>query len=88
MGISFKKPRKVRFGECDSAGIAHYPKLIEAVNDLVEDWFDDALGLSFRQMHIDHDVGVPIRSINIEFENPARLDSVLIWSLRVLTFGA
>ena len=44
---TFKVTRKIRFGQIDAAGIAFYPRLVEMLNDTVEDFFDQAIeGLS------------------------------------------
>jgi len=88
MGNSaFKTTRRIRFSQCDPAGIAFYPKLVEGVNNTVEDWFERGVGFSFRKMHLEAKVGVPTCSISVTFENPARLGDQIEWSLSVLSLG-
>ncbi|MEE9313970.1 MAG: acyl-CoA thioesterase [Rhizobiaceae bacterium] len=86
-GKQFKITRKMRFGDCDPAGIAFYPRLVEQINELVEDWFDEALDYSFRTMHLKDKVGVPTRSMSIDFEHPAQLGEMIKWNLLVLSLG-
>ena len=41
----FIRTGKVRFEDCDSAGILFYPNYFLMLNRLIEDWFADALGV-------------------------------------------
>ena len=43
--------QKVLFKHCDPAGIVFYPRYFEMVNDCVEAFFDEALGLPFEDLH-------------------------------------
>jgi 4-hydroxybenzoyl-CoA thioesterase len=83
MGSVFSVKRKVRFADCDPAGIAYYPRLVEHVNGVVEDWFDGPLGYSFRDMHETQGRGIPTVSLKVDFLRPAELGDVLEWHLAV-----
>ena len=85
MSQQFRKEEKIRFQHCDFAGIVFYPRYFVMINDLVEDWFDEALNCSFNDMHPLR--GVPTVNINIDFKLPARLGDVMIKSLCVLKLG-
>ena len=87
MGERFISARRMRFSECDTAGIAFYPRLVEGVNNTVEDWFESGLDFSFREMHLEANAGVPTRSLQVEFENPAGLGELIEWSLQVTALG-
>ncbi|MEE9427418.1 MAG: thioesterase family protein [Paracoccaceae bacterium] len=80
----FTKTRKLRFADCDPAGIGFYPRLVEQVNNTVEDWFEDAIGLSFHEMHMKRDIGVPTRSLSVDFSTPAMLGELIDWNLNVI----
>ncbi len=82
--LSFTKTRKLRFADCDPAGIGFYPRLVEQVNNTVEDWFDEAIGMSFHEMHLKRDIGVPTRSLSVDFLTPAMLGDRIDWSLSVV----
>lgn len=43
----YRQRRKVRFSDCDPAGMVFFPRYLSQMNDLVEDWFDDALGIGY-----------------------------------------
>ena len=87
MSRVFRTDRRLRFSECDPAGIAFYPRLVEGVNNTVEDWFEHGLGFSFRNMHLDNEVRVPTRSLQVEFLQAAKLGEDMSWTLSVLELG-
>lgn len=84
---TFTARYKLRFGHCDPAGIAFFPRLVEMVNWTVEDWFDEALGRSFRSTHIDQKLGTPAVSLAIDFVGPAELGDLLEFRLSVVEVG-
>ncbi|MEX6507857.1 acyl-CoA thioesterase [Jiella sp. M17.18] len=87
VGEVFEARYKLRFGQCDPAGIAFFPRLVEMVNWTVEDWFDIALGDSFRQIHMDEKRGVPAVSVAVDFLGPVRLGDVAVYRLAVTAIG-
>ena len=83
MGSVFRTTRKMRFADCDPAGIAFYPRLLEHVNGVVEDWCDGPLGYNFRDMHEAQQRGLPTVALNVDFQRPARLGDQVEWRLTV-----
>jgi 4-hydroxybenzoyl-CoA thioesterase len=79
---SFTKQEKIKFKHIDYAGIVFYPRFLEMLNDLVEDWFEEALGRPFSKMHETN--GIPTVDLKIQFKNPARLGEVLTKKLWVI----
>lgn len=77
----------VRFGDCDPAGIVFYPRYFEMFNNLVEDWCAQALGASFRELHMERGLGLPTVHIETSFVAPSELGEVLRAELRVLKIG-
>ena len=51
MNNYFTKQEKVRFKHVDYAGIVFYPRFLEMLNDLVEDWFEEAFDRPFSKIH-------------------------------------
>ena len=45
--------RPVRFADCDPAGIVFFPRLLEMVNDLIENWFECGLAMPFIEFHLE-----------------------------------
>lgn len=84
---TFKVTRKIRFGQTDAAGITYYPRLVEMINDIVEDFFADAVKFSYKEMIVDTDYGVPTVNLNVTFKNPAELEDYVDWYLVVTKIG-
>ncbi len=81
----FTKQEKIKFKHIDYAGIVFYPRFLEMLNDLVEDWFEEALDRPFSKMHETN--GIPTVDLKIQFKNPARLGEVLTKKLWVKDIG-
>ena len=77
----FTKQDKIKFRHIDYAGIVFYPRFLEMLNDLVEDWFEEALDRPFSKMHETN--GIPTVDLKIQFKNAARLGEVLTKKLWV-----
>lgn len=78
---SFNKQEKVRFQHVDYAGIVFYPRFLEMLNCLVEDWFEEALDRPFSKMHETN--GIPTVDLKVQFKNAARLGEILTKKLWV-----
>jgi 4-hydroxybenzoyl-CoA thioesterase len=87
MNAVFSKPVRVRFKDCDAAGIVFFPRYFEMLNDLVEDWFREALDWPFDAMHGAAHTGVPTVDLNSRFVAPSRLGEVLTAELRLARLG-
>ncbi len=81
MNKPFIKQEKIRFKHIDYAGIVFYPRFLEMLNDLVEDWFEEALERPFYKMHETN--GIPTVDLKVQFKNAARLGEILTKSLWV-----
>jgi 4-hydroxybenzoyl-CoA thioesterase len=85
MSNYFTKQEKIRFKHVDYAGIVFYPRFLEMLNDLVEDWFEEALDRPFSKIHETN--GIPTVDLKVQFKQPARLGEVLIKKLWVIKLG-
>lgn len=85
MNKSYIKQEKIRFRHIDYAGIVFYPRYLEMLNDLVEDWFEEALERPFSKMH--QTGGIPTVDLKIQFKKPARLGEILTKKLWVISIG-
>jgi 4-hydroxybenzoyl-CoA thioesterase len=81
MNNYFTKTEKIRFKHVDYAGIVFYPRFLEMLNDLVEDWFEEALERPFAKMHETN--GIPTVDLKVQFKNAARIGEILTKSLWV-----
>jgi len=86
MNQPFTKQEKIRFKHVDYAGIVFYPRFLEMLNDLVEDWFEEALDRPFSKIHETN--GIPTVDLKIQFKKPARLGEVLTKKLWVIKLGS
>ncbi len=85
MNQPFIKKEKIRFQHIDYAGIVFYPRFLEMLNCLVEDWFEEALDRPFSKMHETN--GIPTVDLKVQFKKAARLGEVLIKKLWVKNLG-
>jgi len=85
--MQFTKLEQVRFSHCDPAGIVFYPRYAELCNETVEDWFREAIGVDFHQLHEKLRLGVPAVSLEVQFLRPSTYGEQLSFSLQVLAIG-
>ena len=81
MNQPFIKQEKIRFKHIDYAGIVFYPRFLEMLNDVVEDWFEEALERPFSKMHETN--GIPTVDLKVQFKNAARIGETLTKKLWV-----
>lgn len=86
MSRIYRKHWKVKFSECDMAGIAFYPRYFEMINFVVEEWLED-LDWSFTHMHHHRREGLPTKSIECEFMAPCRVGDELEFQMTVDVLG-
>lgn len=77
----FIKEEQIRFRHTDFAGIVFYPRFLEMLNDLVEDWFEEALDRPFSKIHETN--GIPTVDLKVQFKNAARIGEILTKKLWV-----
>jgi 4-hydroxybenzoyl-CoA thioesterase len=82
---AFAKDQKVLFRHCDPAGIVFFPRYFEMMNDLVEAFFDEALGYPFEE--ILKTEGVPTAQIETRFVLPSYHGDLLQLRLWVTRLG-
>ncbi|MFM7017291.1 acyl-CoA thioesterase [Flavobacterium sp.] len=85
MNQPFIKQEKIRFQHVDYAGIVFYPRFLEMLNCLVEDWFEEALERPFSKMHETN--GIPTVDLKVQFKKAARLGEILTKKLWVKNLG-
>lgn len=85
MNQPFIKQEKIRFQHVDYAGIVFYPRFLEMLNCLVEDWFEEALDRPFSKMHETN--GIPTVDLKVQFKKAARLGEILTKKLWVKHLG-
>lgn len=82
----FARPHKIRFSDCDPAGIVFYPQYFVMFNGLMEDWVD-ALGIGFQRLVIERRIGLPSVRLEADFRHPSRMGDDVTLSLGVERVG-
>jgi 4-hydroxybenzoyl-CoA thioesterase len=80
---AFETTRKILFQHCDPAGIVFYPRYFEMLNSVVEEWFEDGLGVSFDVFHRVRRRGIPTKHVEMDFAAPCRLGETITFSFGV-----
>ena len=87
VGDSFYTDRLVRFSYCDPAGIVFYPQYFIMFNGLVEDWFNQGMGVDYAGYINEHRLVFPIVHLNCDFVGPSKIGEVITLGLRVQELG-
>lgn len=80
-------PLRVRFGDCDPAGIVYYPRFFDWFHQAMESWFDEALGARYSQLIREHKIGFPAAHTEADFKRPCAIGEDLAVELRVGQVG-
>ena len=82
----FEATRVLRFGDCDPAGIAYYPRYFDLLNGVVEDWWI-SMGHPWRNLFGERRIGLPTVRFEVDFRAPAFLEDELRFSLSIKHIG-
>lgn len=83
---SFETTRVLRFGDCDPAGIAYFPRYFDLLNGVVEDWWS-AMGHPWKILFGRRRIGLPTVRFEADFRAPAFLEDELHFSLSIKHIG-
>jgi 4-hydroxybenzoyl-CoA thioesterase len=83
----FERPLRIRFAHCDPAGIVFFPQYLVMVNNLVEDWVSDALGVPYAELLGRRRTGMPTVSLQCEFTAISRMGDDVMLGLTVERVG-
>lgn len=84
---SFERSSRIRFDQCDPAGIVFYPQYFILFNRLVEDWVSEGLRISYAELITSRRVGLPTVSQQTEFKAVSRIGDDLVLALQVHRLG-
>jgi 4-hydroxybenzoyl-CoA thioesterase len=85
--MHFEAARTVRFADCDPAGIVFFPQYLVMVNTLVEQWFDDGLGVPYAEVIGARGTGLPTVRLEVDFTAISRHGERLTQRLTVRKLG-
>lgn len=84
---AYRRPHRIRFSECDPAGIVFFPQYFVMLNGLIEDWFDEGLGLSYGDVLAKRRIGLPTVRLEAHFTAVSRLGDDVVLQLQVIRVG-
>ena len=84
----FERPLRIRFAHCDPAGIVFFPQYLVMVNNLVEDWVTDALGVPYAELLGRRRTGMPTVSLQCDFTAISRMGDDVLLGLSVERVGS
>ena len=87
MNPVFRKERLIRFSDCDPAAIVFYPQYFVMFNALVEDWFEEGLGLPWRSLVVERRIGLPTAHLEVDFRRPSEMGERVTLALGIERLG-
>ncbi|SEJ21845.1 4-hydroxybenzoyl-CoA thioesterase [Variovorax sp. OK605] len=84
----FRRPRLIRFSDCDPAGIVFYPQYFVMLNGLIEDWVNEGLGLSYHGLVAQRRIGLPTVKLDVDFRAVSRMGDPVMLGLSVQRLGS
>jgi acyl-CoA thioesterase FadM len=67
---AFRARARIRFGDCDPAGIVFFPTWFAMTNGAIEEFFGEALGIDFHQLHGERRIGTGFVHAEADFFRP------------------
>lgn len=83
----FSRSVRIRFSHCDPAGIIFFPQYLVLFNQLVEDWFNEGLGIGYADMIGRRQIGLPIVRLECDFQAVSRMGDEVTLCLSVERVG-
>jgi acyl-CoA thioesterase FadM len=77
----------IRFSHCDPAGIVYFARHFDILNNVVEDWFVEALGIDYYHVVGNRRVGLGYVHAASDFVAPARMGDRLVYAVTVERIG-
>lgn len=85
--MPYQLPFRVRWGDCDPAGIVYYPRFLEYMNDATHGLIA-AKGFGLTRMDKEFGaVGFPMVSLTVDYRSPMTLDDEGVVESVVLSIG-
>ncbi len=85
--VVFAATRRVRFSDCDPAGIVFFPQLLVMLNGFVEQWFDEGLRIGYAELLGARRTGLPTVRLEVDYEAVSRHGDELTLTLALARVG-
>lgn len=86
--LTFTKPHKIHFSECDPAGIVFYPQYFVMFNNLLERWVDELVPQGFAGYIMEQRFGLPTVHLEAEFKAISKMGDNVTLELHVQRIGS
>lgn len=84
----YTSEHRIRFSECDPAGIVFYPQYFVLFNDLLEQWIDTLIPEGFNGLIAQRKVGMPTVNLQADFRSISQMGDDVILSIGVKKIGS
>ncbi len=86
--MAFIRKIQVRFDDVDFARVVYFPRLFGYCHQVFEDFFADAVGISYAQMLQKRKVGYPSVHAEADFKHPLRFGDVARISMETVKLSS
>lgn len=83
----YRVARRLRWGECDPAGIIYTPAALDIATKILEDWTRDILGHTWFKMNFEMGLGMPTVRAEIDFAAVLLVDREYVCDLHIIKVG-
>lgn len=84
----YTSEHRIRFSECDPAGIVFYPQYFIMFNDLLEQWIDSMVPGGFSSVIAQKKVGMPTVNLQADFRSISKMGDDVVLSIGVKKIGS
>jgi 4-hydroxybenzoyl-CoA thioesterase len=84
---AFRATRSIRFSDCDPAGIAYTPRIVDLMNGAIEDAFPGRLGLDYHQLIRDDRLGLGYARVDCDFFRPLAMGDEVVATVLIAAVG-
>ncbi|MBE9606713.1 hypothetical protein IAI18_17750 [Acetobacteraceae bacterium H6797] len=74
---AFRTSARMRFGDCDPAGIVFFPNWFKLANEAVEDFYGEGLKVDFHMLHGPRGIGTNYVHADADFFAPGMMGDVV-----------
>jgi len=85
--MAFSRARRIRFSDCDPAGIVFYPQYFVLFNDLLEEWIDSTWEGGFADFILRSRFGLPTVRMEADFKSISRMGDDVLLTLDAIRIG-
>jgi 4-hydroxybenzoyl-CoA thioesterase len=85
--VTYAAEFPVRFGEIDLARVVYYPRYFHYFHQAFEQWFEEALGVSYPELVNAQNIGFPSVHVETDFKAPLRYGDRVRVEIEVVEIG-